>query len=223
MFTYDQFLRHFFTKPNLNRREARWIDLCARFGINQIDLKPGRVHVLGGVLSRAPHVMEENVLHNVNLCGAEYPFDFEAEYEHEQLCGQIVRELKEVFPEDMVQRNKVSRLLPPFKYVSNKLLYAGKMCVPKLQVKNVLYAAYDASVSGHFGFVKTLGRLENLHWRHKSRDMKKYVGGCQICQQKNDGRFAEIRDTNASLRTCSALGFSGYRSHCEITKDEARV
>lgn len=39
------------------RREARWLDLFARLGIRKFSLRPGRIHVPGEVLSRAPKVL----------------------------------------------------------------------------------------------------------------------------------------------------------------------
>lgn len=43
-------------------------------------------------------------------------------------------------------------------------------------------------MAGQFGFGKTLERSENFHWLHKSYDVKTYVYGSQICQQKKDSR-----------------------------------
>eukprot|EP00171_Calliarthron_tuberculosum_P023620 IDg23620t1 len=53
--TDNQVLKHFLSKPQLSRREARWLDFFAHFRITTITLKPGKAHVLGDVLSRAPH------------------------------------------------------------------------------------------------------------------------------------------------------------------------
>ncbi len=46
--------------------------------------------------------------------------------------------------------------------------------------------AQDAKTSGNLGFFKTLSRLKNFHWKRKSRDVKQYVEGCTVCQQKKD-------------------------------------
>lgn len=62
VFTDNQVLKHFFTNPSLHRREARWLDLLSQFNILNMNHKPGRIHVLGDVLSRAPHVMTEREL-----------------------------------------------------------------------------------------------------------------------------------------------------------------
>ena len=53
--TDNQVLKSFFTKAKLSRREARWLETLGNFGIFPITLKPGKLHVLGDTLSRAPH------------------------------------------------------------------------------------------------------------------------------------------------------------------------
>ena len=58
-FTDNQVLKNFFTKPSMSRKEARWLETLGNFGIFPINLKPGKIHVLGDVLSRAPHIMIE--------------------------------------------------------------------------------------------------------------------------------------------------------------------
>lgn len=45
--------------------------------------------------------------------------------------------------------------------------------------------AYDAKTSRHFAYFKTLSILNNFHWKHKSRDFKRYIQGCTMCQHKN--------------------------------------
>ena len=59
VFMDNQVLLHFFSKPNINQKEAWWLDLLSQFGILRMNLIPGRVHVLGDVLFRAPHVIRE--------------------------------------------------------------------------------------------------------------------------------------------------------------------
>ena len=61
-------------------------------------------------------------------------------------------------------------------------------------MSNVLQLAHDSKISGHFGFYKTLSRLKNFHWKHKSRDVKQYVQGCIVCQQKKDHQGKKFGD-----------------------------
>ncbi len=55
IFTDNQVLKRFFTKAKLIRREARWLETLGNFGIFPINLKPGKIHVIGDTLSRAPN------------------------------------------------------------------------------------------------------------------------------------------------------------------------
>ena len=103
IFTDNQVLKHFFTKKDLSRKEARWIETLGNFGIFPITLKPGKIHVLGDTLSRAPHV-NNNVLIN----DIEAPFiKFEEvidNYENEQFFGPIVKALNGRWPADEKKR-----------------------------------------------------------------------------------------------------------------------
>lgn len=56
--TDNQVFKHFFTKPKMSRKKARWLETLEDFGIFPITLKPGNTHVLGDVLSRAPHILK---------------------------------------------------------------------------------------------------------------------------------------------------------------------
>ena len=53
-YTDKQVLKSFFTQPKLSRIESSGFDTLGNFGIFPITLKPGKRHVLGDVLSRAP-------------------------------------------------------------------------------------------------------------------------------------------------------------------------
>lgn len=58
--TDNQVLKYFFSKTNLSRREARWLDFLGQFGISHLTLVKGKIHVLGDVPSRAPHCLINN-------------------------------------------------------------------------------------------------------------------------------------------------------------------
>ncbi len=95
---------------------------------------------------------------------------------------------------DHVQRKKIDILLPLFHKDGSKLLYEGKLCVPRKSISTIMQLARDARTLGHFGFLKTLSQLKNYHWKHKSRDVKQYVEGCMVCQQKKDYLGKKLSD-----------------------------
>ena len=84
---------------------------------------------------------------------------------------------------DQVLSRKIDELLPLFHKDGSKLLYEGKLCIPRKSISTVMQLAYDVKTSGHFGYLKTILRLKNYQWKHKSWDLKQYVESCMVCQQ----------------------------------------
>ena len=177
----NQVLKSFFTKPKLSRKEARWLETLGNFGIFPISLKPGKIHVLGDTLSRAPHAKTNQleILHIDLEC-------ITKGYESDKLFGPIVKYLKGEIISNKYQQNKMRNISNMFHFDGKRLLYNGKICVPKSAIADVLSLAHDAKTAGHFGFLKTMSRLKNFHWKYKARDVKSYIQGCLVCQQKKD-------------------------------------
>jgi len=163
IFTDNQVLKHFFTKKKLSRREARWLETLGNFGVFPIKLKPGKIHVLGDTLSRAPHADDSDVVVN----DVEVPYiQFDnviSGYEEDQFFGPIMKALDNEWPKDQKQKLKIEKLLPLFKREGKKLLYMNKVCVPRKSVSTILRFAHDSLVAGHFKFAKTMSRLSNFH------------------------------------------------------------
>ena len=192
MNTDNQILKHFFSKPKLSRKEARWLETLGNFGVFPITLKPGKIHVLGDVLSRAPHAPDNDV--NVN--DMEVPFiqfeDVIREYDDDQLFGPVARALNKKWSDNPKEKFRLKQLLPYFKLDGKRLFYNGKFCVPRKSVSTIMQIAHDSKVGGHFKFAKTMSRLSNFHWKNKSRDVKKYVAGCITCQQYKDSNQKKL-------------------------------
>ena len=193
IFTDNQVLKHFFSKKDLSRREARWVETLGNFGIFPITLKPGKIHVLGDTLSRAPHAKGDASLNDV-----EVPFirfeDVIVGYEDDQFFGPIVKALTGEWPTEAKQKVKLEKLVPMFTMEGKKLLYRKKLCVPRKSISTVMHMAHDSKISGHFKFAKTMARLDNFHWRHKARDVKKYIDGCIVCQQYKDSNQKKLSE-----------------------------
>ena len=194
VFTDNQVLKHFFSKQNLNRKEARWLEELSSFGIFPINLKAGKLHVLGDVLSRAPHVLKEaSSFNNVDILSFDTKF-IEEHYEKDQFLGPISRALDDDWPEDLKLKDKLQRIINSFQRRDSLIFYETKLCIPRKAIPTVLQIAHDAKSAGHFGTAKTLSRLQNYHWKHKTRDVKNYVNGCRICQQMKDHTGKTLTD-----------------------------
>eukprot|EP00172_Hildenbrandia_rubra_P004122 Plantae.Rhodophyta-Hildenbrandia_rubra.ctg7734.p1 GENE.Plantae.Rhodophyta-Hildenbrandia_rubra.ctg7734~~Plantae.Rhodophyta-Hildenbrandia_rubra.ctg7734.p1 ORF type:complete len:459 (+),score=63.54 Plantae.Rhodophyta-Hildenbrandia_rubra.ctg7734:424-1800(+) len=165
MLADNQVLQHFFSKEKLNRREANWLSLFGSFGIFPITLKQGRIHALGGALSRAPHAEGfPPTMHISNFAA------FRADPKKLQtiasllhkdgLFGPIKRALEGKFSDDRVERDRASRIMRRYRLDSRGLLWRSeKLCAPRKCALNLLKLARDEKCGGHFGHAKTLGGL----------------------------------------------------------------
>jgi Integrase zinc binding domain len=120
--------------------------------------------------------MSSAVINDVEIPVVDY-LDFKRNYEHDQFLGPILQALYDVVPADDISRRQVNQLLPMFTEDEGLLRYENKLCVPRRCVSRILQMAHDSRIGGHFGHAKTMSRLANFYWRHKSRDVKSYVQG----------------------------------------------
>lgn len=123
--TYNQVLFNFFTKQNLSRREARWLDFLGSFGINKMSLIKGKIYVLGDALSRAPHITANNVeapLSEHTLIN-DLPQGMTDAYGDDQFFSCFFRALQGQLPDNSVQKDRILRLLPDFKMDGDVLKY----------------------------------------------------------------------------------------------------
>ena len=119
----NQVLKHFFTKPKLSRKEARWLETLGNFGIFPITLKPRKIHVLGDALSRAPQVIKgETEINDVEVPSIDLN-DVLSGYEGDKFFRPVVRALQGEWLEDDTQRQTVEEILPMFKRDGSKLMY----------------------------------------------------------------------------------------------------
>lgn len=57
VFTDNQVLKSFLTEQELIGREERWLETLGKFGMFLMNLKSGKMHILGDFSSKAPHVL----------------------------------------------------------------------------------------------------------------------------------------------------------------------
>lgn len=146
---------------------------------------------LGDVPSRAPHVRDSTIgLNNISITSPKIslPDGFIENYLQDVTFKDIYRSLKGEKLTETIKKDRISRLLPLFYLHDNVLYYDGRLCVPRKNVHDILYLAHDNKTSGHFGYSKTLSRLDGYHWKNKSGDVYDYCRGCTTFQENKDGR-----------------------------------
>ncbi len=67
-----------------------------------------------------------------------------------------------------------------------------RLCVPEALQAELMREAHEGiSEAAHGGFEKTYNRLATTHyWPRMSRDIKKFVGTCDICQKAKPRKHA---------------------------------
>lgn len=87
----------------MSRKEGKWPDLFAQFGDTKIVLHLGRVHVLGGVILRAPHVLSPE-LKTRTLSASETILDLNVgeHYENNQVFRLVLKASKGILPGNAV-------------------------------------------------------------------------------------------------------------------------
>ena len=101
--TDNQALKYFFSKQRLSRKETRWLEEVSNFGIFPINLKAGKIHVLGDVLSRAPNALQPIQISNVEVWKLDTDF-ISRNYDTDQYLGKVIRALSGDWPEEEKQK-----------------------------------------------------------------------------------------------------------------------
>lgn len=113
---------------------------------------------------------------------------FQKFYKPDKLFYHIINALDGKFATTNVEAEKLKNLLPSFRYNNGIMYFEENFCVPRQNIREVLWLAHDSPSGGHSGFSKTLSRFDKFHLNKTFSDIKRYCDGCTICQQSKDSR-----------------------------------
>lgn len=151
-------------------RLARWAVKLQQYEFDLIHRK-GKFHTVPDALSR----IQNN--QNVSLIDVDFN-NLEPWY-----IGMRTRVTH--YPQEYPQWKAENGVL--YKLVPNQLplksnISDWKIVVPKTQRKEVINSCHDPPTSGHFGFYKTVARIqETYYWPKLRSDVLKYIRNCKIC------------------------------------------
>lgn len=120
---------------------------------------------------------------------------------------------------DEVKRRKVDKVHHVLHQDRNKLLYEREHCKTRKAIQIVMQLAHDAKTSVHFGYFKTLSRIMNFHWKHKSRDVELCKSGCDVFQQKKT-TWATADKFNLPGDSGETLGIASLRFYRQDPQKE---
>ena len=154
--------------------------------------------MLGDGLSRAAHaepffpVLHISNVTDFNLARSEL-LSITHLLENGKLFGSIQNALGGEWPKDPMKKDQVSRSISQYRREEKDFLWHGlKLCITRKYAWNLFELAHDSKYGGHFGYAKTFENLNLFCWSKKSRDVKLYIQGCDICQRSKTSNKAPI-------------------------------
>lgn len=150
-------------------RLARWALKLQQFSFD-LEHRKGKFNIVPDALSRAT-TPETNLITVTRQ-------DMDPWYSR---MIRHVNENPEKYPRWQVENDVL------FKYIAsrrsvNTNCKEWKLVVPVDKRQDVIKQCHDPPTSGHFGFYKTLARLqEEYYWPKMSKDVMKYVRQCYVC------------------------------------------
>ena len=182
-------LRYLETQPNLNRRQARWMETLQTFQFTVV-YTPGKDNPVADALSRRADYMDEP---QVTTQRSE-----ELNAVSTATIGRrFLKRVSEGYTSDPVAEHIMelcseSEGHPPYEVDTGGLLWiyqAGdqrRLYIPDADGlrQELLYEFHDSPSGGHLGRDKTVAALQTAYfWPGLARDAADYVATCDTCQQ----------------------------------------
>ena len=161
------------TKPDLNKRQAGWLDFIQEFNL-EIIYRPGKENTVADALSRRPDYVI-NVIQPVTPSKGLLPA-IQAAARDDELYQRLLRQVESQNRTDFKVRDgllyKEEKPSPPRLYIPNGSLRT-----------DLLKEAHDSAISGHLGRDKTFERLSRtFYWPRMRAFVDEYVRTCPSCQ-----------------------------------------
>jgi RNase H-like domain found in reverse transcriptase/Integrase zinc binding domain len=189
-------LQYLETKPQLFKRQIRWVDALAEFDY-RIEYYKEKWNILSDVLSRPPDLSttelftreeierqatDENIRLN-NLSATSIQVD-----------DSVKKALINDYKSDPAFAKHVAEPKSPFEAREGMLYKDGKLGVPIGKLRQTLmHDAHDSIVAGHLGIDKTIASIRNrVTWDGMSKDIAEYIRSCDRCQRNKPARQSRL-------------------------------
>lgn len=163
---------------NLKNPSGKLVRWAVKLRQHSFDLihRKGTLNVVADALSRITYEDDKlAVIYDVDVDRIDPWFD--------NLRSEIIKD-PDKFSQWKVENDFVYKHIPA-RMVMYTNIPEWKLLVPKPQRTEVIQACHDPPTSGHFGFYKTLNRVqEQFYWPKMRGDVLKYVRNCRVCGEQ---------------------------------------
>lgn len=178
-----QWLNNF---QNATGRLARWQVKLQQYSFDLI-YKKGSSNIVPDFLSRTPPLDTEiSSVHSNDDHLEVLVIDIEPTFSDKWYLGlrDKVQANPDLYPQFKVENNILYKYIPS-RYSPQNDILEWKFVVPKSQRLQVIRSAHDPPHCAHFGFFKTLNRVQQYYYFPKMRgDVLKFVKSCKTCQSQ---------------------------------------
>ena len=195
IYTDHKSLKYFFTQPNLNLRQRRWLELIKDYDFG-IHYHPGKANVVADALSRKSSCLNSLFeIHQPPLWREFQQLNLEVVtegfLEALSLKPTLLDEIKAAQPQnkEILELREEPKMGTPSKLSvdQNGILFRGKaIVVPHIQTirDQILQEAHNSPLSIHPGSIKMYQDLRDRYWwRGMKRDIAAFVAICDVCQR----------------------------------------
>lgn len=150
---------------------ARWAIKLQQYSFD-MEHRKGKLHVVPDALSRSFPTVSAIAVDMENL---------DPWYKKMQ---KDVNKEPQKYPGWKLENNVLYKYFPNKRAVKTNGV-EWKAVVPTSLRKNIIHQCHDLAVSGHFGYYKTLGRVqEDYYWPKMRGDILKYIKSCHVCGEQ---------------------------------------
>lgn len=179
---------------NLKNPSGKLVRWAVKLRQHNFDLfhRKGDLNVVADAISRIPYddkEVPETTEQMKKELAALYDLDVDRiDVWYDNLRTKIMENPNQ-YPQWKVEDNFVLKHFPSRMNMRTNIP-EWKLLVPKPQRTEVIQACHDPPTSGHFGFYKTLNRIqEQYYWPGMRHDVLRYIRSCHVCgEQKMPNR-----------------------------------
>ena len=186
LFTDNMGVVYLRTKPNLTRREARWVELLADYDFT-CHHQSGKTNVADALSRRPDYDCQINALEYSLDVNSELAQSISAGYVNDPDLSPVIQRLNTSREDTLHDRYTWNSRTQQLYLTSSG---QRRLCIPKGPIRpKLMQDHHDCLIAGHQGRDRTYLKLSrHFYWPGMSRSIQQFVKTCDRCQRVKGSR-----------------------------------